>query len=312
LLAGDSTEGITFFEKNVRPVLVEHCYECHSVEAKKLRGELYLDSKPGWQIGGDTGPALIPGDADGSLLIRAIRYEEEDIEMPPKQRIPQEVIDTLVQWVEMGAPDPRSEAATPAPQEIDIEEGRKFWSFQPIRKPEIPPVSNSDWPRNEIDHFILSRLEERGVSPAPDADNPTLLRRLYVDLIGLLPKAELAADISQKQLEEIPARLLASNQFGERWARHWLDLARYADSSGGGASNVFPDAWKYRDHIIRSFNDDVPFDQFAARQIAGDLIPTADVDERYENLAATGFLVLGPRNYINDDEEAFHMDGADE
>lgn len=302
-------DSIAFFEKEVRPLLVQYCYECHSAEAKKLRGELYLDSQPGWQRGGDTGPAIIPGNPDKSLLIQAIRYQVDDIEMPPKQKMPEAAVDALVAWVEMGAPDPRTEEAAPAPQKMDIEKGRKFWSFQPIGKPGIPEVKEAIWPRNPIDHFILSKLEEKGLRPAADADRSTLQRRLHLDLTGLPPLPDPRTDES---LEDNIDQLIASHHFGERWARHWLDLARYADSSGGGASNLFPDAWKYRDHIIRSFNEDVPFDQFVKRQLAGDLLPSKNPDERFENLVATGLLVLGPRNYINDDEEAFHMDGADE
>tara|TARA_R110002096_G_scaffold217936_5_gene406047 strand:+ start:1026 stop:3383 length:2358 start_codon:yes stop_codon:yes gene_type:complete len=315
--AASARDEIAFFENEVRPVLVKYCYECHSMESEKLRGELYLDSQPGWQRGGDTGPAIVPGNPDESLVIEAVRYEIDDIAMPPKQKLPQAAIDVLIAWVAMGAPDSRTVEAAPVAPKIDIEEGRKFWSFQPIQQPELPAVKDRSWPRNEIDHFILSRLEEKGLTPASDAVEFTMLRRLSVDLSGLphnptnkpgdKPWEMIGIDVS-----ETVDRLLADNHFGERWARHWLDLARYADSSGGGASKLFPDAWQYRDHIIRSFNDDVPFDEIVRRQIAGDLITTETIDERFENLVATGFLVLGPRNYINDDEEAFHMDGADE
>ncbi len=300
---------ITFFENEVRPVLIKYCYECHSADSKKLRGELYLDSQPGWQSGGDSGPAIVPGKPDESLVIQAIRYKTQDIEMPPKQKMPQAAIDALVAWVKMGAPDPRKENVAPAAQKIDLEEGRKFWSFQAVRKPEVPEVKNSSWPLNPIDHFILSELEKKELTPTADADTQTLSRRLSIDLTGLPPQPE---DWKHFDLNETVENHLASRPYGERWARHWLDLARYADSSGGGASNLFPDAWKYRDSIIRSFNDDIPFDVFLSRQIAGDLLPARTSDEAFENLVATGFLVLGPRNYINDDEETFHMDGADE
>ena len=301
--AAADTKGIAFFEKEVRPVLVKYCYECHSADSEKLRGELYLDSKPGWQRGGDSGPALVPGKPNESLIIEAIRYQRKDIEMPPKQKVPQAAIDTLVKWVEMGAPDPRTEESAHPPAEMDLEEGRKFWSFQPIRRPTAPEVTDTNWPRNEIDRFILAKLEAKNLRPVADADDATLKRRLHVDLTGLPPSPNANADIDE---------LLGSRHFGERWARHWLDLARYADSSGGGASNLFPDAWKYREFVIDSFNDNVPFDQFLKQQIAGDLLPSDDAEQRYENLVATGFLVLGPRNYINDDEQAFHFDGADE
>ncbi len=324
--------GTDFFERQVRPLLVEYCYECHSHEAEKLRGNLHLDSRPGWQEGGDSGPAIIPGDPEGSLLVHAIRYDDEDLEMPPKQKLPQSAIDVLAKWIAIGAPDPRTTApsspfeasAKKGPPPIDLDEGRQFWSFQPVRKPALPKVRDADWPHNPIDRFILAKLEEKNLAPAPDADPHTLLRRLHIDLTGLPPIPAEVEDFagvadpvfhlpsSISALEKVIDDLLQSSHFGERWGRHWLDLARYADSSGGGASKIFPDAWKYRDFVVRSYNDDLPFDRFVSRQLAGDLLTSVTPEERHENLVATGFLVLGPRNYINDDEAAFRMDGADE
>ena len=309
IVCADDADGIAFFEAKVRPILAEYCLECHSAGSKKLRGELYLDSEPGWRRGGDSGPALLPGNPDESLVIKAIRYQRENLEMPPKQKMPQSAIDILVEWVKRGAPDPRKKDSAPPPAEIDLEKGRKFWSFQPIRKPDVPEVNDKAWPRNAIDQFILAKLEEKNLRPVADANKAILRRRLHIDLTGMPP--DLTRDW-EFDFVSTADRLLASRHFGERWARHWLDLARYADSSGGGASKPFPDAWKYRDHIIKSFNRDVPFDLFLKRQIAGDLLPFENLSQRYENLVATGLLVLGPRNYINDDEEAFHFDGADE
>jgi hypothetical protein len=299
-------QGFTFFESKVRPLLIEHCYECHSAEAKKLRGGLYLDSRPGWQKGGDSGPAIVPGDLKASLLVHAIRYEDENTEMPPRQKLPQDAIDILEQWVALGAPDPRDENTASVTAGINLDEGRKFWSFQPLSQPNVPEVRDNTWPHNEIDHFILHRLEEKNLTPAPIADNATLNRRLHIDLTGL------PSTTSSFSTQRTITRLLSSQHYAERFARHWLDLARYADSTGGGASNPHPDAYRYRDFVIRSFQNDLPYDQFITRQLAGDLLPAASPDERAENLVATGFLVLGPRNYINDDEETFHMDGADE
>jgi len=317
--------GIDFFEKEVRPVLVEHCYECHSADAKKLRGSLFLDSRIGWQQGGDSGPALRPGEVDESLIIRAVRYAEEDIEMPPKQKMPQAAIDVLTKWVAMGAPDPRDEAPVSAEVAgIDLDEGRQFWSFQPLAETAIP-AAPGDWPINPIDHFIAARLAGQNLSPTADADPASLLRRIYIDLTGLPPSVEAVEKFitrfesekpdkatKVKIVDEVVQSLISSRSFGERWGRHWLDLARYADSTGGGASKLLPDAYKYRDSIIDAFNENLPYDQLIRRQLAGDHLSADDSDERYANLVATGFLVLGPRNYINDDEEAFRMDGADE
>jgi hypothetical protein len=310
--------GLEFFEKKVRPVLVEHCYKCHSAEAKKPRGGLALDSGAALRQGGDSGPAVVPGKPQESLLLKAVRYTDEHLRMPPKGKLPAAVIADLEQWVALGAPDPRGEAgpAAAAARPIDLHEGRKFWAFQPPRRHPVPPVQDASWPANAIDRFILAQLEARGLRPAPDADRATLLRRVSFDLLGLPPTPEQVAafvhDRSPDAFARVVDGLLASPHFGERWGRHWLDVARFAESSGGGRSLLFPDAWRYRDYVIASFNADKPYDRFVQEQVAGDLLPAATPDERRQQLVATAFLALGPTNYERQDKDILEMDVIDE
>jgi hypothetical protein len=311
-------EGLAFFEKKIRPVLVTHCYECHSTSSKEVKGHLLLDSREASLQGGDTGPAVVPGDPEKSLLIEAIRYGEDSYQMPPKGKLPESVIADFVRWIELGAPDPRTApvAAVPKRAAIDVEAGRAFWSFQPIRDAVPPDVRRIDWPRNEIDRFILAPLEKRNLAPVADADRRTLLRRLSFDLVGLPPTPhELDAferDDSPDALARAADRLLASPRFGERWGRHWLDVARYADSNGLDENLTYHHAWRYRDYVIASFNGDKPFDQFAREQLAGDLLPADDAAHRDERLVATGFLVLGPKVLAERDKEKLRMDVVDE
>jgi hypothetical protein len=306
--------GFEFFEKKIRPVLVEHCYSCHSAEAKKLRAKLALDTREGTRKGGESGPALGPGKSDASLLIKAVRYTDEALKMPPKGKLPPAVVASLEQWVAMGAPDPRTGPVSRTgkkPETIDIEEGRKFWAFQPPKRRPTPSVQDTAWPRGDIDRFVLARLEAHGLRPAADADRVTLIRRVYFDLIGLPPTPEqidaFVSDHSPSALARAVDQLLASPHFGERWGRHWLDVARYADSSGGGRSLLFPDAWRYRDYVIVAFNNDKPYSRFVAEQIAGDLLATET-----ESLVATAFLALGPTNYERQDKDTLEMDVIDE
>jgi hypothetical protein len=309
--------GVEFFEKRVRPVLVEHCYRCHSHEAKKHRGNLYVDTRAGLLDGGETGPSIVPGKPAESLLIKAVRHAAGELKMPPDRKLPAEVIADLEKWVAMGAPDPRTGApAKAASKGVDIEEGRKFWAFQPPKRPAVPAVKDTAWPDGAIDRFVLAALEVKGIRPIADADRPTLIRRASYALIGLPPTpAEIDAfdnDPSPDAFATVVDRLLASPHFGERWGRHWLDIARFSESSGGGRSLLFKEAWRYRDYVIDSFNRDKPYDRFVLEQIAGDLLPYLAPEQRRDYLIATGFLTLGPTNYERQDKPTLEMDVIDE
>lgn len=292
---------LEFFEKDVRPLLVKHCYECHSVDASRLEAKLLLDSRKGHLRGGDSGPAIVPGDADSSLLIEAVRYES--YEMPPKGKLPDGAIRTLERWVNMGAPWP--DEAEPAghvvQQEFDLERRKaEFWLWQPVADEAAPPVTHQEWPANDIDRFILAGLEHAGLKPAPKADRSAILRRLYFDLIGLPPAPEevaaFVADSEEGAIERVVDGLLDSPHFGERWGRHWLDLVRYAESRGHEFDNDTPNAFQYRDYVIRALNADVPYDQFVREHIAGDLLtePRLHPTEKFnESVLGTGFWFLG-------------------
>jgi hypothetical protein len=300
---------LDFFEKKIRPVLVQKCYGCHSKDAKEIKGGLVLDTRDGIRRGGDSGHAVVPSDLDTSLLIEAIRFES--IEMPPKEQLPSEVIADFVKWVEMGAPDPR-QGPSLIKREINFEEAKAHWAFQQIENPKPPAVKNADWPRSEIDQFVLAKLEEKGLTPVADANRITLVRRLYYDLIGLPPTpdqlAAALADESPQAIESLVDQLLESPHFGERWGRHWLDVVRYAESNGRERNYVFPHAWRFRDYVIAAFNADKPFDRFIREQIAGDLVE----DSGNEQLIATGFLAIGPKLLNERNKEIFRMDRVDE
>jgi hypothetical protein len=289
-------EAVEFFEAKVRPVLVEHCYGCHSAEQGKSKGGLQLDTRAGVRAGGDGGPAVVPGKPDASPLVKAVRYTDPDLRMPPKGKLPAEQIAVLEAWVRMGAPDPRTGAAVPQPPGGDA--ARSHWAFRPVRDPPAPAVKRGDWVRTPVDAFVLANLEARGLSPSPEADRRTLIRRAYFDLTGLPPTYEeveaFAADDSPDAFARLVDRLLASPRYGERWGRHWLDVARYADTKDGvlmyGDDRVRPFAYTYRDYVIRAFNDDLPFDRFVHEQLAADQLgPEGDP----ARLAAMGFLTLG-------------------
>lgn len=302
-LAADPAGG-EFFEKKIRPVLIEHCYRCHSAEAKKPKGGLRLDSRAGLLQGGDNGPALVPGQPDKSRLIEAICYANVELRMPPKGKLPDPLIANFTAWVKMGAPWP----ATEAPKTVVKSKGdfdlaqrkRDHWSWQPIRSPAPPEVKDASWPRHPVDRFILSKLETKGLTPAPSADKRTLLRRVYFDLIGLPPApAELAVfvqDQSSNAFDKVVDRLLNSEHFGERWGRHWLDLVRYAETRGHEFDYVAPNAYQYRDYVIRALNADVPYNQFVTEHIAGDLLQRPRLHPREgfnESILGTGFWFLG-------------------
>jgi hypothetical protein len=286
---------LKFFEENIRPVLVAQCYECHSAKAlqnKTLKGALLLDTREGIRKGGESGPAVVPGKVDDSLLIEAIRHES--VEMPPKSKLPDNVIADFVKWVELGAPDPRDGRATTTETKIDFVAARKFWSFQPLGKFTPPPVQNKDWLRTPLDQFVLARLETAKVVPNNTASRRTLIRRIYFDLWGLPPEPAdveaFVADSSPDAYSELIDHLLESDHYGERWARHWLDLARFAESNGYAFDKDRPNAYHYRDFVIKALNEGMPYDRFIRLQIAGDQMESAS----YMAQAATGFLAAGP------------------
>jgi cytochrome c553 len=302
----------THFETKIRPVLIKHCYECHG--EKKQSGGLRLDSKAGWTVGGDSGPTIEPGKPDESLLILAMSYD--GLEMPPKGRLPAEIVQDFVVWVKAGAPDPRDDGPAVVKKGIDVEAGRKHWAFQPVRAVDPPAVADASWPASAIDRFVLAKLEAAGLRPSPEAPPAALVRRLYYDLTGLPPSeadvAEFAADASPSTYAALVDRLLTSPEFGEKWGRHWLDVVRYADSNGSSFNPPFYDAWRYRNWVIEQFNADAPFDRFVMRQIAGDLMPYESQAERDGNLVATGYLMLGSKVLGLFDKEALQMDVVDE
>jgi hypothetical protein len=305
--------GLELFEKRIRPVLVAECYQCHSAQAEKLRGKLRLDSREAMLQGGASGtPAVVPGKVEESLIIAALRHD--GIEMPPKKKLPQDVVADFERWIRLGAPMPAE--SKPGYAGDVSEAGRKHWAFQPLRRVPVPTVRNSQWCRNEVDCFLLAAMEAKGVQPLADADRYTLLRRLYFDLVGLPPTPEEIAsfinDTDANAVEKVVDRLLASPHFGERWGRHWLDVVRYADSNGKDEDFTFYNAWRYRDYVIASFNRDKPYDQFVREQIAGDLLPARSPEERDEFLIATGFLVIGPKVLAERDKAKLRMDVVDE
>ena len=301
-----SADAVEFFEQKIRPILVTHCSECHGSDSKKRQGGLLLDSRDGWMRGGDTGPAIVPGDPEKSLLILAVRQTDKDLRMPPKQKLTDTQIADLEAWVTNGAADPRKsvigkveELNTRPRYGMSLEEGRRFWSFQPVQDPLVPTVRDTAWPRNAVDNFILARMEAVGLSPAPAADARTLLRRVTFDVTGLPPTpAEMdafLADMSPQAFEKVVDRLLDSPRYGERWGRHWLDVVRYADTCGNASDYPVPQAHRYRDWVFRAFNKDMPYDQFLREQIAGDLLPGGTDTERFERITATGYLAIARR-----------------
>ena len=290
--------GVEYFELHIRPLLAENCYACHSSETMAM-GELQVDSADGLLQGGTRGPALAPGNPAASLLLKAVSYTSLELQMPPTGKLPAEEIDRLEAWIRMGAPDPRTATAAPVVEEgIDLAEGRQFWSFRPVRDPAPPTTPGDSWARTPIDRFVLSRLADAGLQPAPDADQRTLLRRVTFDLTGLPPApADIEAflrDESPDAFERVVERLLASPHYGERWGRHWLDLVRWAETNGHEFDNNKLDAWRYRDYVIEAFNSDLPYTRFVEEQIAGDLLPPrlSSDGTHYVNPVASGMYWL--------------------
>jgi len=295
-----ANDGIEFFEKKIRPVLVERCYSCHSAESEKLKGALRLDYKDGVLKGGENGPAIVPGNPDKSLLIKAIRFKDDDLLMPPKKKLEPQQIADFEAWVKMGAPDPRTNSMTAAALN-KAEMAKKHWAFQLLKPQEIPAVKTKDWAKTPVDNFILAKLEEKNLKPSPLADKRMLLRRATFDLIGMPPTpdeyAAFEADNSPDAFAKVVDRLLASPHYGERWGRYWLDVARYADTKGYvfEEERRYPYSYTYRDWVVQALNSDLPYDQFLIQQIAADRLP---LGEDKHALAAMGFLTLG-RRFLN-------------
>lgn len=312
-------DGIRFFESNIRPVLVKHCYECHSNQSGSAEGGLRLDSRDAIRTGGDRGPAVVPGMPEKSLLLIAVSHSDPDLRMPPqKRKLPDSVVADFQKWIRMGAPDPRDRAS--AGSVATGKAGRDFWAYQTPTEQEVPRVDGDLWSKRDIDYFVLAKLKENGLSPSADSELTTLLRRLHFDLIGLPPppatidrfvgRAE-STGIDHAMAQEVD-QLLSSPQFGERWGRHWLDVARFAESSGKDANISFPYAWRYRDYVIDCVNADVPYDQFLTEQLAGDLLPHDSPKERARLLIATGFLAVGTKNLDEMNALQFQADIVDE
>ncbi len=318
--ATPSRKGVEFFEQHIRPLLAKHCYECHSARKQKREGGLLLDSQSGWEVGGENGPALVPGDVDASLLIRAVRYTDDDIQMPPNRALPAEAVARLEQWVRMGAPDPRTNDSAESDETFadpsDPIAGRDHWAFQPLSIPQPPTVEDAEWPRRSLDRFVLARLEAEKLQPAPDANPRDLVRRLYFQLIGLPPTPQqieaFLHDPRPDAVEHLVDELLDSPRYGERWGRHWLDLARFADSNGLDENFLFREAWRYRNWVIDAVNNDMPYDRFLLEQIAGDLLPYDSVEQRDRQRMGTGFMVVGPKVLLGNDERRQRMEVADE
>ncbi|MFN7921725.1 MAG: PSD1 and planctomycete cytochrome C domain-containing protein [Bryobacteraceae bacterium] len=286
--------GLELFEKKIRPVLAEKCYACHSSKAKSPMGGLALDTRDALRQGGRSGPAIAPSKPAESRIIRAIRYGDPQLRMPPTGKLGDTAIADFERWIEMGAPDPRTSAGAPAAKKgIDFEKGRRWWAFQPAREHEVPP---SDWARTKIDRFVLAKLAENGLKPSPEAEKRTLIRRAYFDLVGLPPSYDeveaFARDASPEAYPKLIEKLLASKQYGERWGRYWLDVARWAeDNPTSEATNrPYPNSWRYRDWVIEAVNADMPYDRFLRMQFAADLLPNA----KPQDFRALGYLGTAP------------------
>ncbi len=311
-------EQISFFESKVRPILVKHCYNCHSAETKPSGG-LRVDDRNGLLMGGDEGPAIVLGDADKSLLLQRILHSD------PKKKMPREgdaltdaEVADLSTWINHGAAWPRERVppsllrANPAFEKLK----QTHWAWQPLTQPKVPAVQNATWPRSDVDRFVLAKLEEKKLAPVAEADRLTLLRRITYDLTGLPPTPEEITAFTHKDskqtFEQVVDRLLNSPAYGERWGRHWLDVARYGESTGPSRNIPYPHAWKYRDYVLDSVNRDVPYNRFVQEQIAGDLLPAKDAAEQDRLLTATGFLALGVKDVNQRFKTRFIMDNVDE
>src|SRR6266850_3195285 len=289
-----SNEGNHFFETKIRPLLIERCYECHSATSKKIKGGLTVDSREQLLKGGESGPAIVPGNPEKSLLIQAVRYTNKDLQMPPKHQLAADEVALLEQWIKIGVAYPQTTGTLGFAGRLT-----NHWAFRRIVKNALPTVKNGRWPATSADYFILAKLEHHGMTPNFASDKGTLLRRASFDLGGLPPSPEAIADFvndrSPDAFEKIIDRLLASPRYGERWGRYWLDLARYADTAGDSADYPIPQAYRYRNYVINAFNSDKPYDQFVREQIAGDLLPANSERDRRQKIIATGYLAIARR-----------------
>jgi Protein of unknown function (DUF1553)/Protein of unknown function (DUF1549)/Planctomycete cytochrome C len=297
--ADDGDKGIEYFEKHIRPVLVDYCYECHSSEADEPAGGLRLDHREGMHRGGELGPAVVPEDPDESLILSALRYE--NLEMPPDETLDEAIVEKFQKWIEMGAPDPRSENPEPSPlPKRENTSPTELWSLEPVVQTAAPPVNDRNWIRNDIDRFVLSQHETHGLQHANAATPHVLLRRLSFALRGLPPSAaaltSATGDTADQVVDGVVDDWLESPQFGERWARHWLDVVRYGESAGSSRDVLMLYSWRYRDYVIDAFNADMPWDQFIREQIAGDLLPFESEADRRRQLIATGLLAIGSKS----------------
>ncbi|MBX3422305.1 MAG: PSD1 domain-containing protein [Pirellulaceae bacterium] len=311
---GFSDNDLEFFERQIRPILVDHCYECHS--GTELSGGLSIESRAQMLAGGDSGPAMRLGEPEKSLLVAAISYQHDELKMPPAGKLSDAQIAALTRWITTGAADtriPSNTGQSPKPlRGMSLDEGRQFWAFQPVANPHLPSVDNPSWLQSPVDAFVLGKLEQRGIVPAPPASRAALIRRVYLNLIGLPPSPvevdQFVNDPSPGAFADLVEQLLASPQYGVRWGRHWLDVARYADSNGLDENMAYGNAWRYRDYVVAAFNTDKPYNQFVIEQIAGDLLPDANEQSR----VATGFLALGAKVLAEPDMEKLVMDTVDE
>lgn len=317
------SEDVAFFKEKIQPLFEQRCFKCHSHRAEKLKGGLFLDSRGGALQGGDTGPAIEPGDPDASLLVKAVRYGDPDLQMPPKTKLPAGEIALLEEWVRRRAPWSADQLFTSdsgnSIKVFNLAERRKtHWAWQPVRKTSPPNVKLSRWPAQPVDDFILAGLEQNNLEPAPEADRRTLIRRLSFVLDGLPPNpAEVHAfenDKSPDAYSRLVERLLDSPRFGERWARHWLDVVRYSETLGHEFDYAIPNAWRYRDYVIRAINEDIPYNQFLREHIAGDLMKNPRRDPATgvnESLIATGFYWFGQQAHSPVDVKASQLDLMD-
>jgi hypothetical protein len=302
------SDGIAYFEKNIRPLLADNCYKCHSSQSASPMAGLLLDSQAGMLRGGKSGaPAVVPGKPEESLLVAAVRGTNKDLRMPPGKTLEPREIDTLVEWIRMGAPDPRTAAASPTAQApaYDWDKAKQHWAFRPIQDPKPPQTASADWNRTAIDRFIKARLDEKKLVPQPRASKLGLIRRTAYDLTGLPPTPEevdaFLKDTSPAAFEKVVDRLLASQSYGEKWGRHWLDVVRYADTAGDNADFPIPAMYRYRNWVIAAFNRDQPYDQFLREQIAGDILAAQDnlveknKEEWQQKIIATGYLANARR-----------------
>jgi mono/diheme cytochrome c family protein len=298
-LRGQTPENLAFFENCIRPLLIKHCYECHSVDAEEVQGGLLVDSRAAIRKGGPNGPAVVPGDLNASRLIEAVHYQNTNYQMPPDGKLSDAEIADLEDWVRRGAPDPRDKATRIPRKKIDVAKAREFWSLRPIADPAPPVVDDPLLTVSDIDCFVQAKREQFGLPTAPLADRRTLLRRVTFDLTGLPPTPEAIQDFlhdeSPTAWSTVIDRLLASRQYAERWGRHWMDLVRYADTAGDNSDYPVPQAYLYRNYIIEAFHRDKPYDQFLREQIAGDLLPAETDEQRNEQIIATGYVAISRR-----------------